>query len=105
MDVRRFEKVVGDLHFVGDGSYDVGADVASVVESLQAAPDAGPFVLGELGFGGGGVGGGVHGGVGVDPLFHFDGAGAVVEFVGYVCGLGGYVADLADEGDLLDSNY
>lgn len=70
--------MVCDFHFVGDGSYDVGADVASVVECFQAAPDAGPFVLEEFWFGGGGGRGGVHGGVGVDPLFHFDRAGAVV---------------------------
>lgn len=35
-------------------------------------------------------------------MFDFDGAGAVVEFVGDVGGLGGDVADLADEGELLD---
>lgn len=50
MDVRCFEKVVCNLHFISDGSYYVGADVASVVESLQAAPDTGPFVLDELWF-------------------------------------------------------
>ena len=40
--------------------------------------------------------------VAVDPLLYFDEAGAVVEFVGYVCGLGGDGADLADKGDLRD---
>lgn len=34
----------------------------------------------------------------VDPLLDFDLAGAVVDLVGYVCGLGADVADLADEG-------
>ena len=78
----------------------MGSDVAFIVESLQAAPDTGPFVLDELWFRWGGVRGGVHSSIGVDPLFHFYGAGAVVEFVGYVCCLRGYVADLADERDL-----
>ena len=101
MDGSRFQEVIRNLHLVRDGSDDVGADVPFVVESLEAAPDARPFVLDELRFRGAGVVvGGVHGGVGVDPLLHFYGAGAVVELVGYVCGLGGYVADLADEGDL-----
>lgn len=80
----------------------MGSNMTLVVESLQPAPDTGPFVLEEFGFRG--VGGfDVHRGrgVGVNPLFHFYGAGAVVEFVRYVGGLGGYVADLADEGDLL----
>ena len=97
--VRGFEEVLGDLHFVGDGADDVGADVAFVVEGLEAAPDVGVVVFGEFGFWGiGGIGGR---GVDVDPLFDFDGAGAVVEFVGDVGGLGGDVADLADEGDLV----
>ena len=99
-----FEQVVLDFVFVGDGPDDVRADVAFVVEGFEAAPNAGVFVFGESGLrGGGGAEGVVEGGGGVrvDPLFDFDGAGAVVEFVGYVCGLGGYVADLSDEGDLL----
>lgn len=89
---------MGDFHFIGDGADDVGADVALVVEGLEAAPDAGVVVFDEFGFLG--IGGIVGGGVDVDPLFYFDGAGAVVELVGDVGGLGGDVADLADEGDL-----
>lgn len=99
-----FEQVVLDLVFVGDGADDVRADVPFVVEGFEAAPDAGVVVFGESGLAGGvGGQGGVEGvgGVGVDPLFDFDGAGAVVEFVGYVCGLRGYVANLADECHLL----
>jgi len=93
-----FEKVVCDFHFIGDRANDVGADVALVVEGLEAAPDAGVVVFNEFWFlvFGGVVGGGVD----VDPLFYFDSAGAVVEFVGDVGGLGGDVADLADEGNL-----
>ena len=103
MDICCFQKMICDLHFVSDGPYDMCSHVAFIVERLQTAPDARPFVLDELGLGGdGGVGHGVHGGVGVDPLFDFYRAGAVVELVGYVCGLGGYVADLADEGHLVD---
>ena len=78
----------------------MGSDVAFIVESLQAAPDTGPFVLDELWFRRSRVGGGVHCSVGVDPLFHFYRTGAVIEFVGNVCSLRGYVAYLADEGDL-----
>ena len=76
--------------------------MAFVVEGLQPAPDTCPFVLDEFGLRDCGVGHGVHGSVGVDPLFDFYCAGAVVEFVGYVCGLGGDVADLADERHLVD---
>ncbi len=98
MHVCGFEKVVCDFHFIGDRANDVGADVALVVEGLEAAPDAGVVVFNEFWFlvFGGVVGGGVD----VDPLFYFDSAGAVVEFVGDVGGLGGDVADLADEGNL-----
>lgn len=98
MHVRGLEQVVRDFHFVRNGADDVGADVAFVVKGLEAAPDAGVFVLDQFWFLR--VGGVVGGGVDVDPLFYFDGAGAVVEFVGNVGGLGGDVADLADEGDL-----
>lgn len=79
--------------------------MAFIVESLQAAPDAGPIVLDKLWFRDSGVRSGVHGSIGIDPLLHFYRAGAVVEFVGNICCLGGYVADLADEGDLLDMCY
>lgn len=84
-----------DFHFVEDRANHVCADVAFIVECFEATPDAGVFVFDESGFLGG-----VGGGVGVDPFFDFDGAGAVVEAVGHVGGLGGDVADLADEGDL-----
>ena len=52
--VCRFEEVVCDVHLVRDGPDDVRADVSLVVEGLQPAPDAGPFVFCELGLGGGG---------------------------------------------------
>ncbi len=35
-------------------------------------------------------------------MLDFYGASAIVDFVGYICCLGGDVADLADEGDLGD---
>lgn len=100
---RGFEEVVGDFVLVVDGADDVRADVAFVVEGFHAAPDAGPFADLQLALAGDGVAElVVLGRVGVDPLFDFDGAGAVVELVGHVRGLGGDVADLADEGDLRD---
>ncbi len=80
----------------------MGSDVTFIVEGLQAAPDTGPFVLDELWFWGGGVvRGGVHSSIGIDPLFHFYRTSAIIEFVGNICCLRGYIADLADEGDLL----
>ena len=94
MRVRRFEQMVLDLIVVCQRTDDVGADVAFVVEGLEAAPDAGVGVFDEARFGGVGAVGGVHAGrevaagLGVDPEFDLHCAGAVVEFVGYVCGLG-----------------
>ena len=78
MYVGGFEQVMGDFHFVGDGADDVGADVAFVVEGFEAAPDAGVFVFDEFRL--------LRvvvrtRGVDVDPVFDFDSAGAVVEFV------------------------
>ena len=78
----------------------MGSHMTFVVESFQSAPDTGPFIFDELWFCYGGVRGGVHGGIGIDPLFHFYRAGTVVNFVGYICCLSGYVADLADKGNL-----
>ncbi len=65
----------------------MSAYMATTAESPYAAPDAGPIVLCKFRlcintFFDGGAG------VCVDPLFYFNGAGAVVEFVGYVRGLG-----------------
>lgn len=100
---RGFEQVVGDFVLVVDGADDVRADVALVVEGFHAAPDAGPLADLQLALAGDGVAElVVLGGVGVDPLLDLDGAGAVVELVGHVRGLGGDVADLANEGDLRD---
>lgn len=83
-----------DLVEVGDGADDVGTDVALVVEGLEAAVDSHVGVLLKRRFSR------LGGRVAVDPLLHFNEACAVVEFVGYICGLGGDGADLADEGDL-----
>ena len=95
--------MVCDLHLVGDGADDVGAHMATVVEGFEPAPYACPLVLDQFRFSAEGVGGVVEAGgaVGVNPLFHFDGASAVVEFVGNVGSLGGDVADLADECELI----
>ena len=100
MNICGFKEVVGDFHLVGDWADDVGADVAFVVEGFQLSPDAGPFILDELGLCGTAVD--VHGvlRVCIDPLFDFHCAGAVVKFVGYVSRLGGDVSYLADEGYL-----
>ena len=97
-----FEQVILDLIFVDNGPDNVRADVTFVVEGFEAAPDAGVFVLGEFGLGRGGSKGVVQGsvGVGIDPLLHLYRTGAVVEFVGYICGLGGNVTDLSNECDL-----
>lgn len=97
---RRLEQVVRDLVVVRDGADDVRADVALVVEGLEAAPDARVRVLYERGLAGAAVGVVGVGSIRIDPLLHLDGAGAVVEFVGYVCCLRADVADLADEGHL-----
>ena len=96
--VRGFEEVVGDFHLVCYRPDNVGTDMSLVIERLQPAPDACVFILSKLRFLR--VGGVRGGGVDVDPLFHLDGAGAVVELVGDVGGLGADVTDLADEGDL-----
>lgn len=93
---------MGDFHLVGDGPDDVGADVAFVVEGFEPSPDASP-VVGCEGWGFGGVVFVVATAAHVvffEPLLDFDNAGAVVELVGCVGGLGGDVADLADEGYL-----
>lgn len=102
MHVRCLEQVVLDLVVVGQRPDDVGADVAFVVEGFQPAPDAGVGVFDKTGLLAAGAVHGVGGEarVRVRPQLHFDGAGAVVELVGCVGGLGGDVADLADEGDL-----
>lgn len=99
----RFEQVVRDFHLVGDRADDVGADVAAVVESFEPAPYARPLVLGQFRFGAEDASGVVGAGaaVCVNPLFHFNGAGAVVEFVGYIGGLSGDVADLTDKSELV----
>jgi len=57
----------------------VGSDMFFVVEFVEFAPDAHIGVV---------INSRTHGFVvWVDPLFHFYCTGAVVEFVGYVCGL------------------
>ncbi len=93
--------MVCDVHFIFDSSYHVGTDVFAVVEGLQTAPYSRPVVFGEFGFGWSGVVDVHRGGIGVDPLLDFDCASAVIDFVGYIRGLGGDVTNLADEGDLL----
>lgn len=110
--VRRLEQVEADLHLVRHGPDDVRADVPPPVAAkhLEPPPDAAVLVLEQLVLvvGGGGASVAVLVaavrvlGAHVDPLLHFDGAGAVVELVGHVRGLGADVADLADEGQLGD---
>ncbi len=75
-------------------------NVSSVVECFQTSPDTSPFVDYKFRFRGRRGVGHFACSVGVNPLLDFNGAGAVVEFVGYVRGLRGDVADLADEGEL-----
>ncbi|KAL9043429.1 MAG: hypothetical protein Q9214_003386, partial [Letrouitia sp. 1 TL-2023] len=109
--VRRLEQVEADLHLVCHGADDVRADVPAAVaaEHLEPPPDAAVLVLEQLVLACASIVVvvlvaaavwvlGAH----VDPLLYFDGAGAVVEFVGHVGGLRADVADLADEGQLGD---
>lgn len=98
VDVCGFEEVILDFHLIGYRPYDMSADMTFVVECLQAAPDTSPLVLDELWFGRG-CAIDIHGrgSIGIDPLLDFYGACAVVKLVGYVCGLGGYVANLTHE--------
>lgn len=60
-----FQQVAADFVVVGDGTQEVGCDVALVVEGFETAPDADVFVF----FGEGFCGFGVR--VAVDPLFDF----------------------------------
>lgn len=102
MYVCGFEEVILNLHLIGYWPYNMSANVTFIIESLQSAPDSSPFVLHELRFRGGGAIH-VHGsGVGVDPLLDFDGAGAIIDFVGYIRCLGGDISNLANEGYLGD---
>lgn len=93
--VGRLEHVVVDLVEVVDGADEVGADVALLVERLEAAPHAHVLVQGVLGVG-------VLLLVGVHPLLDVDDASAVVEPVGDVGGLRADLAHLPDDGDLCD---
>lgn len=70
------------------------ADVSLAIEGFGTAPDADVVAFFGLGF--------LETvfGFGIDPLFYVDVASAVVECVGYVCGLRVYAVDLADECDL-----
>jgi len=86
--------MVVDFVEIGNGTDEVCSDVSLVVECLETTPYAKIFTFFWEGFGGSGVG------VAVDELLHVDDAGAVVEGVGCVCGLGGDGVDLADEGQL-----
>lgn len=81
----------------------MGTDVAAVVEGFEPAPDARPLVFDQFWFSTDGAARVVEACAvaGVDPLFHFNRAGAVIQLVGYVGGLGGDVADLTDKCDLI----
>ena len=94
MHSRRLKQMVVDLVAVCHRTDQVRGDVALAVEGLQTAEDAQVLSFFWLGFCV------CLFGVGVYPLLYFDYAGAVVDFVGCVCGLGGDGVDLADEGYL-----
>ncbi len=96
MDVRCFQQVHADLIEVSNRPNDVGPDMTLVIERLEAAIDSDVGVLLQERFASLGRR------VAIDPLLYFDQASAVVEFVGYVCCLGGDGTDLANEGDLRD---
>lgn len=74
VDVGGLELVVVDLVEAVDGADKMGADVALLTESLEAAPDAHPLIGLVLGVG-------ILLFVGVDPLLDIDGAGAIIETV------------------------
>lgn len=81
------------------------AHMSSIVERLQTSPHPRPLILHQIVLRGFVAGiSHIHRVVGfsIDPLLDFHGAGAIVEFVGDVCGLCADVADLADKGQLLD---
>ena len=94
MHSRRLKQMVVDLVAVCHRTDQVRGDVALAVEGLQTAPDAQVLPFFRLGLCVCLVG------ICVYPLLYFDYAGAVVDFVGCVCGLGGDGVDLADEGYL-----
>lgn len=95
MHGQALELVVVDLVEVIDGAHKVGANVSLLVEGLEATPYAHVLVQRIFGFG-------ILLLVGVDPFLDVDCAGAVVETVRDVGGLGVYGANLADDGDLGD---
>ena len=91
---RGFEEVHANFVEVGYRADEVGCYMALAVEFLETTPDMHVLPFGRLSFRVLGVC------VAVYPLFHVDEAGSVVDFEGCICGLGGDVVDLADEGDL-----
>lgn len=84
--------MVIDLVEIRDGSDEMRAEVSLAVVILQLAGHTYVLALAGEGFGV------VRVGVRVGPLLDFDEAGAVVEFVGCVGGLGGDGLDLPDDG-------
>lgn len=92
--------MVVDLVEVRDRSDDVGANVSLAIECFHPPPDSAVAILYEFGL----LRVEVHVilvcSFAVHPLFHFDYAGAVIDFVGYVRGLCGNIANLPNESDL-----
>lgn len=83
MHSQALELVVVDLVEIVDGAHKVGANVTLLVERLEATPYAHVLVQRIFGFG-------ILLLVGVDPFLDVDGAGAIVETVRDVGGLGVY---------------
>ena len=77
---------------IRDGSNQMRTEMSLAVIILQLARHTHVLALGGEDFGV------VRVSVGVGPLLYFDEAGAVVEFVGCVCGLGSDGLDLPDYG-------
>lgn len=101
MYCRCFKKMVVDLVEVFDGSNDMRSYVSLAAELFHPAPNSAVVIFGELRL------------LGIecihivlircfaiDPLFHLDDAGTVVDFVCDVRGLSRYATYLAYEGDL-----
>jgi len=86
--------MIADFVEIGNSSNNMGANVTFAIEFLEAPPNM--YVLSLFGRRSYGFG---HC-VAIDPLFDLDGSGAVVNFVGCVRGLGGYLEDLTNYGKL-----
>jgi hypothetical protein len=88
--------MIGHLVHVFYRADDLCTDRSLIVETLQLAPRSAIRAFDKLSSDGVVLIDGVR----VDPLLDLDTTGAIVESVRSICGLCGYVADLANKGEL-----